>query len=48
VGTNTWAAGAPIASPADAGLDAWELVLPDPSAVQDAMRSRLEAHEAIP
>jgi catechol 2,3-dioxygenase len=39
VGTNTWAAGAPIASPADAGLDAWELVLPDPSAVQDAMRS---------
>jgi catechol 2,3-dioxygenase len=39
VGTNTWAAGAPVASPNDAGLESWELVLPDASAVQDAMRS---------
>jgi catechol 2,3-dioxygenase len=39
VGTNTWAAGAPLASPADAGLDAWELVLPEASALQEAMRS---------
>ena len=39
VGTNTWAAGAPLASPQDAGLDSWELVLPDSSAVHDAMRS---------
>lgn len=39
VGTNTWAAGAPLASPADAGLESWELVLPGISAVQEAMRS---------
>ena len=39
VGTNTWAAGAPLASANDAGLDSWELVLPDAGAVRDAMRS---------
>ena len=39
VGTNTWAAGAPLASPNDAGLDSWELVLPDQESVRDAMRS---------
>jgi len=39
VGTNTWAAGAPQASPQDAGLDAWELVLPTQESVRDAMRS---------
>ena len=34
VGTNVWAAGAPVATPADAGLISWELVLPDRESIE--------------
>ena len=39
VGTNTWAAGAPIASENDARLIDWELVLPDKSDAKEAAQS---------
>jgi catechol 2,3-dioxygenase len=38
VGLNTWAAGAPAASDADARLVEWELILPDDRAVASAIR----------
>lgn len=43
LGTNTWAAEAPIASDADARLLDWELVLPDDADVRAAAES-LQAH----
>lgn len=42
LGTNTWAAGAPLASDEDARLLEWEIVLPDPASVAAAAAS-LEA-----
>jgi catechol 2,3-dioxygenase len=36
LGTNTWAAGAPLAGDDDARLLAWDLVLPDATAVDEA------------
>jgi catechol 2,3-dioxygenase len=43
LGTNTWAAEAPLAGDADARLLDWELVLPDAAAVRRAAES-LQAH----
>lgn len=39
LGTNTWAAHAPAAEEGDARLVDWELVVPDPDAVENAARS---------
>lgn len=39
LGTNTWAAGAPLATDDDARLVEWELVLPDAASIADAARS---------
>jgi catechol 2,3-dioxygenase len=39
VGTNTWAAGAPVATPDDAGLVSWELRVPDAAAARAAAAS---------
>ena len=39
LGTNTWAAGAPLATPDDARMIEWEVVLPDADAVAAASRS---------
>jgi catechol 2,3-dioxygenase len=50
VGTNTWAAGAPIATAHDARLLEWELRLPAvgdiTSAAANAARARYEVYEA--
>lgn len=43
LGTNTWAAGAPLATDADARLLHWELVVPDPASV-DAAAASLREH----
>jgi catechol 2,3-dioxygenase len=47
LGTNTWAAGAPPASPHDARLIEWELVLPDAAAVGAAEESLRAAGHAV-
>jgi catechol 2,3-dioxygenase len=47
VGTNTWAAGAPIATDNDARLLHWELVLPDDSSAAEAARSVESAGFAV-
>ena len=39
VGTNTWAAGAPVATENDARLLDWELVLPDAASTEDVVKS---------
>src|SRR5262245_25020132 len=50
VGTNTWAAGAPVATAQDARLIEWELRLPDSddiaSAAASAARAGYEIHQA--
>jgi catechol 2,3-dioxygenase len=45
LGTNTWAAGAPLATDDDARLVDWEIVLPDATSVAHAAQS-LESHGA--
>ena len=47
VGTNTWAAGSPAATPDDAGLLSWELVLPDATSVRQAAGSMIEAGYSV-
>jgi len=39
LGTNTWAAGAPLATPDDARMIEWEMVLPDAESIAAASRS---------
>jgi catechol 2,3-dioxygenase len=39
LGTNTWAAGAPLSTDEDARLLEWEIVVPDAESVADAVRS---------
>ena len=46
LGTNTWAAGAPLAEPDDARLLEWELLLPSASDVDGAARSLTSAGAA--
>jgi catechol 2,3-dioxygenase len=45
LGTNTWAAGAPLPTPDDAQLIEWEIVVPDAASVARAAES-LEHHGA--
>jgi len=43
VGTNVWAAGAPVATDDDAGLLFWELVVPDAATVNNVAASLVDA-----
>ena len=47
LGTNTWAAQAPLAAENDARLLEWELLLPDESSVEEAARSVEGAGHAV-
>lgn len=47
IGTNTWAAGSPAATPDDAGLLSWQLVLPDADFVRQAAESMLDAGYSV-